>query len=64
MPRGPHDWRKFLQEDGTTVSCLMAGEYLERVVVEDEEGNSLAIPPEMVNIEVIAEALGFRPKLH
>lgn len=58
------NWLKFKRDDGSIVRCLVNGGYLEQVVVEDSKGNSLDIPPQMVDINVIAEGLGFRPKLH
>jgi hypothetical protein len=57
-------WRTFTQDDGTTVNCLIAGSYLELVVIEDEEGNSLDIPPDMVDVAAIEKALNLSLKLH
>lgn len=57
-------WHTFTQDDGTTVKCLIAGQFLELVVIEDEAGNALDVPPDMVDIDLIEERLGMVLALH
>lgn len=64
MPNALNVWKEFTKSDGTTVKCMLEGRYLERVVVEDRKGNSLDIPPDMVDIEAIELALGLSLKIH
>lgn len=64
MPNVLNDWKQFTKADGTIVKCTIDGGYLERVVVEDHKGNSLDIPPDMVDIKAIEKALGVSLKVH
>lgn len=57
-------WREFTKEDGTVVKCLIDGNYLELVVIEDRDGHSLDIPPDMVDMSEIEEALNLSLRLH
>jgi hypothetical protein len=45
------------------VRCLIIGDHLQHVVMEDKQGNAVDVPPHMANIGEIAKGLGFRPKL-
>jgi hypothetical protein len=64
MPNVRQNWKQFVKDDGTIVKCMIDGGYLERVVIEDLDGNSLDIPPDMVDIKAIETALGVMLKVH